>query len=448
MKTEWPSQIVRARLQLMLSEPYLATAIAQLPLVDATDSEWCDSMATDGFHIFVDVPFCESLDEDQLMFVLAHELMHCILGHMDRRGDRVRTAWNVAVDYATNLLLVQMGLTMPLDGLFDEKYSGMTAEEIYDTLPADSAEPITFSLINKRYKAGRFPTRSEVYAAQRNGRDNARRRASHPAGKKKSSHLGQFRFSDKGTDQQSPHGFDMHLAPYDQEGLSTRIESFPTPKERERLQQGLVKSVHSQLPGTQAGNWQAEITAASGSRVPWEHVLSQFVSGLRRTDYRLYPFNRRHLWRGLYLPTVGVPGPDHLVLAIDTSASMNEELLSRVLAELDHLRGMTETTLTIVQCDTEITHVEEFTPYEPSTFSTSADGQTTYEFYGFGGTDLCPPFEWLETQLNEHARSMDAMIYFTDGYGPSPTTPPPIPVLWLVPENGATDFSFGQVITI
>jgi predicted metal-dependent peptidase len=448
MKTEWPSQVVRARLQLMLSEPYLATALTQLPLVDATDSEWCESMATDGFHIFVDLPFCESLDEDQLMFVLAHELMHCILGHMDRCGDRIRVNWNMAVDYATNLLLVEMGLTMPLDGLFDEHYSGMTAEEIYDALPARASDPITFNSINALETAGGYPTPGEVSAARCNSQATLRRPEHHPAGKQHQSHLGHFEFSDKGSDQQSPRGFDMHLAPDDQEGLPMRMQSFPTPDERKRLRKSLVKSAAGQLAGTQTGCWKSEIEAATSSRVPWEHVLSYFVSGLRRTDYRLYPFNRRHLWRGLYLPSIGVPGPDHLVLAIDTSASMDEELLSRVLAELDHLRGMTETTLTIIQCDTEITHVEEFTPYEPSAFSTSADGQTTYRFYGRGGTDLCPPFEWVETQMHEHARNIDALIYFTDGYGPSPTSPPPIPVLWLVPENGATDFSFGQVIRI
>jgi predicted metal-dependent peptidase len=40
------------------------------------------------------------------------------------------------------------------------------------------------------------------------------------------------------------------------------------------------------------------------------------------------------------------------------------------------------------------------------------------------------------------------LIYMTDGYGKSPKTAPPFPCLWVVPENGAKEFSFGNVVTV
>jgi hypothetical protein len=45
-------KINRARISLILDEPYLATAIAQFPLEDATAEGWCSTMATDGYRIY------------------------------------------------------------------------------------------------------------------------------------------------------------------------------------------------------------------------------------------------------------------------------------------------------------------------------------------------------------------------------------------------------------
>ena len=118
----------------MLDEPYLASAIARFPLINAKDLPWCDTMAVDGFYIYVNPEFCDSLSKDELVFVLAHEVMHCVLGHMDRRGTRDKTIWNYASDYATNLKLIEFGFKMPKVGLVNQKYSGLTSEEIYQDL--------------------------------------------------------------------------------------------------------------------------------------------------------------------------------------------------------------------------------------------------------------------------------------------------------------------------
>ena len=110
-----------ARVQLMLGEPYLASAIARLPVINADGLGWCDTMATDGYYIYVNPAFCATLTPKEIVFVFAHEVMHCILGHIDRRQDRQHALWNEAIDYATNLMLVQLGMKMPKVGLLDQK---------------------------------------------------------------------------------------------------------------------------------------------------------------------------------------------------------------------------------------------------------------------------------------------------------------------------------------
>ena len=53
-----PSNISRIQLQLMLNEPYLASAVARLPLISVNNSDHVPTMATDGYHIFVNPSFC------------------------------------------------------------------------------------------------------------------------------------------------------------------------------------------------------------------------------------------------------------------------------------------------------------------------------------------------------------------------------------------------------
>ena len=43
------------------------------------------TQATDGFNLFVNPQFTYNLDMTGKVFVLAHEIMHCVLNHM-RRG--------------------------------------------------------------------------------------------------------------------------------------------------------------------------------------------------------------------------------------------------------------------------------------------------------------------------------------------------------------------------
>ena len=91
-------------------------------------------------------------------------------------------------------------------------------------------------------------------------------------------------------------------------------------------------------------------------------------TGLRKDNYRLLPPNKKHLWRGIYLPSLGVPGPDHIVVAIDTSGSMSDRILSEILGEVDRLRSISQCSMTLIQCDAKIQKVEHFDECEETQF--------------------------------------------------------------------------------
>lgn len=101
-----------------------------------------ETMATDGTYILWNPRFViEELEQDEVVFVICHELMHCMLMHMSRRGIKDPLIWNYAGDYAINILLKndsgdvneQVG-TMPKEALWEKKYQYMSADQIYDIL--------------------------------------------------------------------------------------------------------------------------------------------------------------------------------------------------------------------------------------------------------------------------------------------------------------------------
>ena len=55
--------------------------------------------------------------DDEPTLALAHEALHCALGHFARRGHRVRHRWDLACDFAINPVLAGQGLTPPAEAV-------------------------------------------------------------------------------------------------------------------------------------------------------------------------------------------------------------------------------------------------------------------------------------------------------------------------------------------
>ena len=79
------------------------------------------------------------LSEQETRFVLAHEILHVALRHMDRQPGRDHYLWNVACDYVINDWLIQMqvGSAPALGLLHDLALRGLSAEEVYDRIVVD-----------------------------------------------------------------------------------------------------------------------------------------------------------------------------------------------------------------------------------------------------------------------------------------------------------------------
>ena len=99
------------------------------------------TQATDGFNLFVNPQFTYNLDMTGKVFVLAHEIMHCVLNHMRRGKDHNHEKSNIAADYEVNAWINDIGLIrsatiQKLGALYDKKYSGWGYEKIYADNPS------------------------------------------------------------------------------------------------------------------------------------------------------------------------------------------------------------------------------------------------------------------------------------------------------------------------
>ena len=142
------------------------TIIGQAPLFGPYVNEFTPiytfeikTMATDGVRLFVNPQFAQGLTFSQRIFVLIHEIMHCVMNHMDRMKGRNATLvmtgkdangnptsqnvslFNVAADYEINALIVDTlskhfspETVKSIHGLYDVKYLNMPVETIYDMI--------------------------------------------------------------------------------------------------------------------------------------------------------------------------------------------------------------------------------------------------------------------------------------------------------------------------
>jgi len=414
---ELPFKLKRARLQLMLKHPYLASAVARFPLILRNREEGINTMATDGYRIYANPGYVEKISSDELLGVLAHELMHNLLGHLEREQERKPGRWNVAIDHATNLLLEEMNFSLPDPKCCERRFHGLTAEQIYQKLSAH----------DKSDNWDQHLTISD--GGSQNGLVKP-----------------QLSLED---DPQQTNEKSVLNSEGEEESSMDRPTRLELKRIREGLQREMIREIQElsragKLPGNLPGFLKQEIGMAGAAQIPWQDLLSRFMGGLRRSDFRSFPFNKRHIWRGICLPSVGTPGPEHLVAAVDTSGSMSENLLSQILSELDRIKSVAECGMSLIECDYDIGRVREVDPWEASSIDFNR-----WQFTGRGGTSLKPPFRWLDQKIENEGLIPDAMIYMTDGYGDFPEECP-VPTLWAVPESGleSENFPFGEVLRI
>lgn len=106
------------------------------------------TQATDGYNLFINPQFTYNLDLTGKVFVMAHEIMHCVLNHMRRGRGHERKRSNIAADYECNSFIVDTDLVdeshlHKLKAYYDSKFSGMGYETIYDKIGSGGSDSMS-----------------------------------------------------------------------------------------------------------------------------------------------------------------------------------------------------------------------------------------------------------------------------------------------------------------
>ena len=123
-----------------------------------------------------------------------------------------------------------------------------------------------------------------------------------------------------------------------------------------------------------------------------------------------------------------------VILAVDTSGSIDQKLLDEFSGEVAEICKMTSKPLAVLYVDAKVRNVEIFDPEDHVVMNPK----------GGGGTDFIPAFDYLEEVDIVPA----VFIYFTDGHCDSFPTEPEYPVLWAVYGNKNFQPPFGETLHI
>lgn len=398
------AKLAAARARLILDRPFLGALVLRLPLAAA--GAWCATTASDARKLYYNPRWIQSLGSSQVQFVLAHEALHCALGHFARRGHRIKRRWDLACDLAVNPLLAAEGLTPPVEALVLDLYAGMAAEEIYPCLDDLDDETLDDHLWDGdeggEGGGGSSDAQGQGGAAQQQRDDEAGGATPRAPG---------TGMGEGGGESPPP-----PLSAREMEQL------------KEQWQRHLAAAAQrAREAGKLAGGLARLAEAALAAQVSWRALLAQHLAQTARDDYSWQrPGRRAGEMGGAILPSLRSRSGD-LVVALDISGSIGAEELAGFLAEINALKATLPVRVTLLACDAALA------ADGPWRFEPWDELRLPRQFAGGGGTDFRPVFEWVARQ----DRPPDALVYFTDAEGGFPERAPDYPVLWLVKGRGS-----------
>ena len=350
-----------ARVWAVRQQPYLAIALHSLQV------RWVDGYGTFGvdqfWRMYADPVCVDDWDVPEIGAVLLHEVWHLLREHHRRAeaagvDDERRLQWNLAADAEINDDLVEAGLPLPGRPVLPKdlgKPTGLLAEEYYAATPPPAAHSDCGS----------------------------------------------------GVDAQ-PREHDEDDPTDDAPGLSR------TQAEMVRVSCAREISEAARGRGDVPAGWRRWAKDRLVAKVDWRSVLAAqvrhaMVTASGAVDYSWSRPSRRPT-PGVLLPSLRRPVPT-IAVVVDTSASVDDVMLSQALAEIDGAlasSGARRGDVTVLSCDAAV-HAQQ-----------RVRSGMQVRLPGGGGTDMRVG---ISAALQLRPRP-DAVIVLTDGDTPWPDDRP------------------------
>lgn len=168
-------------------------------------------------------------------------------------------------------------------------------------------------------------------------------------------------------------------------------------------------------------------------QISWSDELYTVIENAVKFDYTLLPPNKRYLSLGVALPSLSGTKVK-LVIAVDTSGSIDGRLLSRFLSETQSIMNSFENfEIDLLTADAKVHEHHILYPGD----------ELEYSVKGGGGTDFEQTFKYVDENID----NVTLFLYFTDGLGRMPQDEPPYDIVWVMPKSDQ-QMPFGRKIIL
>ena len=385
-------KLVTARIGLLLRAPFFGNLATRMGLINA--DEWCPTAATDGRRFYYNSEFVNNLPLKQLEFLVGHEVLHAVYDHMGRRGNRDPKLWNIADDYCVNWDLVEqrVGDKIPI-ALYDQKYKGMSAEEVYDDL-YENADKINIDDLMKRL----LDEHLDGNPSDGDGED--------------------------GEGGNKPGNGRPKLSEQEKKEI------------RDEIKEAVLAAAQASGAGNLPGGVKRMIKDLIEPVMDWRELLQQQIESTVKSDFTWARPSRRSWHMDAVMPGMKPGEQIDVVIGIDTSGSITDKDLKAFLSEIQGImEAYDEYRITVMGWDTEVHNVGVFN-------SDNLEDIGSFEPGGGGGTD--PHCVWKYLQDNDIEPKK--LIMFTDfcffGWSPEEVEQY-CDTVWIIKGNKSAEPEFG-----
>lgn len=359
-----------------------------------------------------DPEWVDQRSQDEMGALYWHEVMHLVLDHHSRRGDKDPFLWNVAGDVFINDQGRNMGLIFPKGGLFPETFGfpkNLTSDEYYALLLKEVEKQIKDAI--DKAQSGQGAWKSGACGSGAGNPMDGEPQSGKGKGKDKGDKAGKGNGDGDGDDLGGRSESELN---------QTRLRVAESVKQHAEQNRG-----RGNLPLGMDRWAEAQMKPAG---IPWQTLLARqlrqavaFRPGA--VDYSFSKISRRQGGVGFgvgcpIIPAMVRPVVE-VIFVLDTSGSMGKDQLEAGLTEASQVIQAVGGRLTFLSCDYAVHAVGRVD--HPSQLSRLVKGG--------GGSSFIPAFDYIAKMRSRPT----VAIFATDGDICVPPTPPKnLNVIWLL----------------
>lgn len=292
--------VTKAVAAIVLEDPFYGYLLLRQELIQDLS---IPTAGTNGSRIRYNPKFIRNLSISQVKGLFKHEVMHVAHMHHLRRQRRGHEKWNAACDYAINPILKEAGVSLPDNGLFNQAWSGFSAEHIYNLLPEEEGGGHQGSI---------------------------------------------FVIWDFGGVEDAPGSED------------------PATREvmEQDVRQDVLQAINAaKIMGKMPAGLDRLIESIRESKMPWRQILFRFFRATAKGDYTWMRPHRRWLAHDMILPSLHSDALGPLVIGTDTSGSIAPQELESFFGCINGILKQTKpVSVHVIYCDAAVGNVQVFYP--------------------------------------------------------------------------------------